>query len=298
MNEKPNKLDLSNIADDGQLPDYPEKEIQLIHKDLIRPLEEQVRTVFNERKIIELRDSIRSLGQIEPIIVEASPDNNGFLIVAGERRWRAIKGIEEIDNIKCVVWEFNDPRRRFAIQLAENFDREDLTVIDRAKAVNKLIALHDGDIESAARYIGKSRSTLIKMSSVLQLPDYGRQFVDDGFTKDYSTISMLKTLCKADEKKAIALIDRYRRNQDERPIREALRDELDNLSTKKTKTTKHKQQTFTANEIYMQDSADKIYVSSRSGLLIIKLDKVDDAIRTALFDFLSNETTTENIDVH
>ena len=132
------------------------------------------------------------------------------------------------------------------------------------------------------------------MSSILQLPEYAKQFVDDGFTKDYSTISMLKTLSLADEKKAMSLIERFRKNQDERPIREALRDELDRLSaTKKTRTTRPRQQSITANEIYMQDKDDKIYISSRSNLITVKIDKLPDNIRKALFDLLDHDTGDE-----
>lgn len=292
--KKHNPQDISMLLDGGQLPSSPEIEIRLIPKDLIRPREEQVRTNFNELKIAELRDSIRNLGQIDPIIVEPSPDNSGFLIVAGERRWRAIRGIDELNEIKCVIWEFDDERRRFAVQLSENIDRENLSIYDKARAIEKLIKLHGDDVESAARYIGKSRSTLIKMSSILQLPEYAKQFVDDGFTKDYSTISMLKTLSLADEKKAMSLIERFRKNQDERPIREALRDELDRLSaTKKTRTTRPRQQSITANEIYMQDKDDKIYISSRSNLITVKIDKLPDNIRKALFDLLDHDTGDE-----
>ena len=92
----------------------------------------------------------------------------------------------------------------------------------------------------------------------------------------------------------MSLIERFRKNQDERPIREALRDELDRLSaTKKTRTTRPRQQSITANEIYMQDKDDKIYISSRSNLITVKIDKLPDNIRKALFDLLDHDTGDE-----
>lgn len=287
--EKPNRQNLDALVDTGQLH-IATSEILLIDKNLVRPLPEQVRTSFNEKKIGELRESIRTLGQIEAIIVEPDPEGNGYLIVAGERRWRAIKSLDEIQDIRCIVREFENPRIRHAIQLAENFDREDLSIVDKAKGIEKLIQLHDGDVENAAKSIGKSRSTLLKIVSVLQLPEFAKQFVDDGYTRDYSTISMLRTLSKVDEEKAREIVDKYRQNAGENvPIRENLRAELDKLSAKKSKVSRQKQQTLTANEIYMQDDADKLFVvTPRAGLFTVKLDKLPEDIRTALYDILAN----------
>lgn len=286
--KKPNMVNLSNFEDPGQ--EYTSFEIRKIPKNLIEPAKTgQVRTIFNERKIADLRENIREVGQIEPITVEAKKDGSGFVIIAGERRWRAINGIDEIQDVMCIIREFNDERERFTIQLSENFDREDLTVSDRAIAIDKLVKMYDGDVERAAKSIGKSRSTLIKMSSVLQLPPKGREFVEDGFSSDYSSISMLKTLFSADARRAESLIDRYRQKQEDRPLREALRAELDSLSQKKTKPTKSKQQTITANEIYMQENNEKIYISSRNGLITIKLEKISENIRNELYHLLSSD---------
>lgn len=276
------------LQDNGQIKDA--KEIQSIPKDLVHPSHEgQIRTIFSERKISELRENIRENGQIQPIVVEPDPTGNGFVIIAGERRWRAIQGIEEIHDIDCIVKDFPDERSRFIIQLAENFDRDDLSVADRALAIDKLVRMYDGDIENAAKNIGKTRSTLIKMSSILQLPAKGKQFVSDGFTADYSAISMLQTLFKADEKAAERIIDKYRRKEDDRPLRETLRTELDRIAQKKPRPQRQKQKNITANAIYMQDDNDKLHIVSRSGLLTIKLDKIPEDIRNTLLDLLNTE---------
>lgn len=291
--EKPNKPDISDLLNTPQYDGNNRIEILLIDKNLIKPRPEQVRTEFNERTIADLRESIKSLGQNDPITVEVSPDNDGYLIVTGERRWRAIKQIDEIDEIKCIVREFASEKERFGVQLSENIDRENLSLLDKARSISKLIDMHDGDIESAAKFIGKTRPTLIKMMSILQLPEFGKKFVEDGFTKDYSTISMLKTLCKANEKKAMDIIDHYRKNQDSRPLREALRQEIDLLSTKKTKTSRQKNSSVTANEIYMQDDINKLIIVSRSGITTVKLDHLSDQLKNTLFDIFSNEQNDE-----
>lgn len=290
--DKPNPQNISSFIDDGQY-EATSIEVALIDKGLIRPRPDQVRTEFNERTIADLRDNIRSLGQIDPITVEPSPDNDGFLIVTGERRWRAIKEIDEISEIKCIIREFSSEKERFAIQLSENIDRENLSLLDKARSIEKLVKMHDGDIELAAKYIGKTRPTLIKMMSILQLPEIGKRFVDDGYTKDYSTISMLKTLCKADEKRAERLIDQYRRNQEDRPLREALRQELDQIVSKKSKSSRQKNSTIKANEIYMQDDDSKLIVVSRSGITTIRIDNLPDHIKKLLIDLFANDNAQD-----
>lgn len=290
--DKPNPQNISGFIDNGQY-EAASIEVALIDKGLIRPRADQVRTEFNERTIADLRDNIKSLGQIDPITVEPSPDNDGFLIVTGERRWRAIKEIEEISEIKCIVREFSSEKERFAIQLSENIDRENLSLLDKARSIEKLVKMHDGDIELAAKYIGKTRPTLIKMMSILQLPEIGKRFVDDGYTKDYSTISMLKTLCKADEKRAERLIEQYRRNQDDRPLREALRQELDQIAAKKSKPSRQKNSTIKANEIYMQDDDSKLIIVSRSGITTIKIDNLPDHVKKLLIDVFANDNTQD-----
>lgn len=291
---KPNPQNISGLADAGQY-EAASIEVSLIDKGLIRPRADQVRTEFNERTIADLRDNIKSLGQIDPITVEPAPDGDGFLIVTGERRWRAIKDIEELQEIKCIVREFTSEKERFAIQLSENIDRENLSLLDKARSIEKLVKMHDGDIELAAKYIGKTRPTLLKMMSILQLPEIGKRFVDDGYTKDYSTIAMLKTLCKADEKRAERLIDQYRRNQDERPLREALRQELDQMSAKKSKPSRQKNSTIKANEIYMQDDDNKLIVVSRNGITTIKIENLPDHIRKLLSDVFSNDNSQDEV---
>lgn len=279
---------LPSLQDNGQIKEA--KEIRSIPKDLVRPSQKgQIRTKFNERKILELRENIRKNGQIQPIVVEPDQTGNGFVIIAGERRWRAIQGIEEVHDVECIVKDFPDERSRFIIQLSENFDRDDLSVADRAVAIDKLVKMYDGDIENAAKSIGKTRSTLIRMSSILLLPVKGKEFVNDGFTADYSAISMLQTLFKADEKAAEQIIEKYRRKEDDRPLREALRVELDQIAQKKPRVPRQKQKSITANAIYMQDDNDKLHITSRSGLLTIKLDKMPDDIRNTLLDLLNTE---------
>lgn len=285
--DKPNKnSDITSLKppDAGQL-DNP-VELQSINKDLVHPAERgQVRKIFNGTTILELRESIRCVGQIEPITVERDPNGNGFIVVTGERRLRAIQCIDELNEVICIVREFSNETERYALQLAENFDREDLSIIDKALAIEKLIEMHDGDISKAGETIGKHRTTLIKMRNVLNLSEKAKKFVKDGFCNDYSAISALKTLCRIDEKSVFHLIECYRRGENDRPMREALRTEIDRLSTKKTKSQRQKISRITANEIYMKND-DKIIVISRIGVTSIKLEKPDDNLRQNLFSLL------------
>lgn len=104
---------------------------------------------------------------IQPIVVRVR--DSQYEIIAGERRWRAVKKLG-LDTVPAIVREFNDSQAA-SIALIENLQREGLTSIEEAIAYQKLIDLHQLTQESLAQRLGKSQSTIANKIRLLQLPE-------------------------------------------------------------------------------------------------------------------------------
>lgn len=127
----------------------------------------QPRTIFDEEKIEELCQTIRTHGIIQPIVVRVRGGKHE--IIAGERRWRAVRRLG-LPTIPAIVREFNDSQTA-SIALIENLQREGLTAVEEAIAYEKLIELHQLTQESLAQRLGKSQSTIANKLRLLQLPE-------------------------------------------------------------------------------------------------------------------------------
>jgi len=137
-------------------------EIQL--KD-ITPNPFQPRKTFNEETLLELAESIKNDGLLQPIVVKEDLDE--YVIIAGERRFRASK-LAKLKTIRAIVISSDDVKmRQFA--LIENIQREELNSIELATAYNELIKLHDITHEKLATTIHKSRTHITNTLRLLQL---------------------------------------------------------------------------------------------------------------------------------
>ncbi|URN95940.1 MAG: nucleoid occlusion protein [Candidatus Pristimantibacillus lignocellulolyticus] len=131
----------------------------------------QPRTIFDDERIDELCQTIRTHGVIQPIVVRVR--NDKYEIIAGERRWRAVTKLGH-DTIPAIVREFNDSQTA-SIALIENLQRENLTAIEEAVAYQRLIELHTLTQESLAQRLGKSQSTIANKLRLLGLPEVVKQ---------------------------------------------------------------------------------------------------------------------------
>ncbi|AOZ92861.1 nucleoid occlusion protein [Paenibacillus crassostreae] len=127
----------------------------------------QPRTIFDDSKIDELCQTIKTLGVIQPIVVRFR--NDKYELVAGERRWRAVKKLG-LETIPAIIRDFNDSQAA-SIALIENLQREGLTSIEEAVAYQNLIDLHQLTQESLAQRLGKSQSTIANKIRLLHLPE-------------------------------------------------------------------------------------------------------------------------------
>jgi len=134
----------------------------------LRPNPDQPRKSFSEEAIAQLADSLKRHGVIQPILAEDAGDGS-YLIVAGERRYRAaeIAGLREVP---VLVRSFS-PERRLEIALIENIQREDLNPVDEAEAYRALMAMGDRSQEDVADVVGKSRSAVANSLRLLHLPE-------------------------------------------------------------------------------------------------------------------------------
>lgn len=146
-------------------------EVKQLPLDQIVPSPFQPRTIFDEERIDELCQTIKTHGVIQPIVVRVR--DGIFEIIAGERRFRAVKKLG-MDSIPAIVREFNDSQAA-SIALIENLQREGLTSIEEAMAYQQLIELHQLTQESLAQRLGKSQSTIANKIRLLQLSEPVKQ---------------------------------------------------------------------------------------------------------------------------
>jgi ParB family chromosome partitioning protein len=142
----------------------------------IRPDRSQPRRHFDEAHIEELAESIRSKGILLPLIVRRAPE--GYVLVAGERRWRAAQraGVREVP---AMVREVSE-KEAFELGLIENIQREDLNPVEEAEAFKRLIEEHGLTQEELAARVGKERSTVANALRLLRLPEAIKQAIVAG----------------------------------------------------------------------------------------------------------------------
>ena len=152
----------------GEAKVDPEKN-QLQISDLV-PNKYQPRKIFDENNLIDLTNSIKERGMIQPIIVRKSNDSEGkFEIIAGERRWLAAQRAG-LHSVPVVVTEADDLKSlEFAI--VENVQRHDLNPLEEALGYKRLIDDFSYDQEKVSKFIGKSRSHATNSLRLLSLPE-------------------------------------------------------------------------------------------------------------------------------
>ena len=150
------------------------EEVIKIPIDKIIPNRFQPRTVFDDEKIEELSRTIHIHGVIQPIVVRKSEEGL-YEIIAGERRYRAMKKLEWTE-VPAIVRDLSD-KETASIALIENLQREELTAIEEALAYQKLLELHALTQEALAQRLGKGQSTVANKLRLLKLPEEIQQAI-------------------------------------------------------------------------------------------------------------------------
>jgi ParB family transcriptional regulator, chromosome partitioning protein len=144
---------------------------RLIATDKLDPNPEQPRVEIGD--LAELTASIKEKGVLEPLLVKPSKLSGRWMIIAGERRWRAAREAE-IREVPCIEMDVDD-RAVAEIALIENMQRKDLTAWEEADGLAALCERFGYTHEEVARKVGKSRSTVTEAMSIATLPESIRE---------------------------------------------------------------------------------------------------------------------------
>ncbi len=166
---------LANIEDvrDDVVAD---EKVYKVAVETLEPNPNQPRKSFNDESLIELSQSIRSNGIIQPIVVRK--DGEKYVIIAGERRYRAslLAGLKEVP---VIIKNYDDLQVK-EISLIENLQREDLNAIEEATAIKELMEAHGLTQDEIAQKLGKSRPALANSLRLLNLTNEVKELVKSG----------------------------------------------------------------------------------------------------------------------
>ncbi len=164
----PKDLDTSMMEEDKH-------RVQQILIQDIKPNPGQPRREFDAAALAELTSSVKRHGVLQPIIVVRA--QNGYQVVAGERRWRAAKAAQ-LKQIPAIVRSLEE-LEQVELALIENIQRVDLSPLEQAVSVYRLQQQFNLGLEEIAQKLGKAPSTVSNLSRLLNLPDEARQALAD-----------------------------------------------------------------------------------------------------------------------
>ena len=188
---------INDAVDKDQQTDTVEDDgVQQIAIAMIDNNIDQPRKVFNQEALRELAESIQTYGVVQPILV--TPVGNRFMIVAGERRWRAAR-MAGLVEIPAIIRKFN-PKQVAEIAIIENLQRADLNEIELALGIKKLMDEHKLTQEKVAERLSKPRSTIANSLRLLSLPKEVQQYISK---QELTAGHAIRLLGVADEQKQI-----------------------------------------------------------------------------------------------
>lgn len=157
----PTGLDTSLLESDTE-------RVQNLLISSITPNPDQPRRFFDDLALNQLADSIKQYGVLQPLIVTAGASQGSYILIAGERRWRAagIAGIKKVPSIVRTSQELE----QLEIALVENIQRVDLSPLETAASIQKLHDIFNQSYDDIAKRLGKATSTVNNIVRLLQLP--------------------------------------------------------------------------------------------------------------------------------
>jgi ParB family transcriptional regulator, chromosome partitioning protein len=184
------------IGEDGHTPG---RKRDVLGTELLTPGTAQPRRSFDDESLIELSDSIRQHGLLQPILVRRSPHSGDmYEIIAGERRWRAAQRAQ-LHEVPVIILDLTDIEA-LEIALIENLQREDLNAVDEARGYQRLLEEFGHTQEKLAKALGKSRPHIANMVRLLSLPDEVLDLLRDGKI----SAGHARALITADDPKSLA----------------------------------------------------------------------------------------------
>ena len=158
---------------------FPRDQLLRLKVDQLRPNPEQPREVFDESALEGLSQSLRQHGVLLPLVARRD-EEGGYVLIAGERRWRAARqaGMTEVPVV--VKAQMPTDVEQLELALIENLQREDLDALECAAGYQRLVQRHSYTQEQVAERVGKDRATVANALRLLKLPDNGRDALRRG----------------------------------------------------------------------------------------------------------------------
>jgi len=172
--------------------------VSLIPIENIQANKQNPRSVFSEEELIDLSNSIKEKGIVQPIIVRRRENESSYEVIAGERRWRAAQ-IAQLDKIPAIIKTLSDDDA-LEIAIIENVQRSNLNPIDEASGYKRLIDIYDYTQEDLSNVIGKSRSYIANILRLTNLPLMVQEYLSSG----QMTIGHARALIGSDDAEKIA----------------------------------------------------------------------------------------------
>ncbi|MBI4056845.1 MAG: ParB/RepB/Spo0J family partition protein [Elusimicrobia bacterium] len=185
-------------------PYVSDKNLVKIPINKIRPNHLQPRKTFNDSSIAELAQSIREHGLAQPIIVSKDSAGDTYELIAGERRWRAAQ-VAGLSEIEAVIRSEIDNKKRLALALIENLQREDLNAIDAAVAYLRLMKEYSLTLGQLSEYTGKSKPSISNTIRLLDLEPEIQNEVQNGRLSEGHARALLMISSQFERKKLFQL---------------------------------------------------------------------------------------------
>jgi ParB family chromosome partitioning protein len=257
------------------IPDELENEdgqrIEEIDTNLICPNPNQPRRTFEQDKLDELTESIKKHGVIQPIIVRKNKDF--YIIIAGERRWRACKNAS-IKKIPCIVRDI-ESKNASEIALIENIQREDLNPIDEANAYEFIMERYGVTQEEVSNIVGKSRVYVTNIMRLSSLDEY----VKNKIISNEISAGHGRALISLPSDKQIEMADKIiKENLSVRDIEKLVRNSKER---KKRKTTEKDKYLTYVEELLTEKFSSKVSIkrNKNKGKIEIEYTNTDDLNR-------------------
>ena len=157
----------------------PEHNFNKIHITSIDPNPDQPRKFFDPRLLEELSESISQKGILQPIVVYKNKDTERYVIISGERRYRAAN-MANIMHIPAIILENISEKEAFALAMIENLQRDDLNIIEEIEGYHHLIQKHNYTQEELSTVLSKSRSHVTNLLRLNKLPEIVKEKLTTG----------------------------------------------------------------------------------------------------------------------
>ena len=201
--EKKQHTEETGTPDTAPQPVVTDDADRVVYIDIndIRPNPDQPRKNFDQEKLEELARSIEDNGVIQPVVVQKA--ENGYVLVAGERRWRASR-IAGLRTVPCLIRDF-DEKQNLIVTVLENMQREDLDPIEEAEGLQQMAERFDFTQEQISHAVGKSRAYIANSVRLLRLPEGIQERIRSG---QLSAAHGRTLVALANERQQLAVADR------------------------------------------------------------------------------------------